>query len=230
MIQIQNLFLKKKIPEISELNLRVESGEAYVLLSSGERVSSHLINILTGREGRFRGRVLVDEEDILAEYPRLQKHLVFVDKSSDWPLVMRISDILGFIARTTGISEDEFEEFKIKMNLDRLGRQRLSDLDEPERRRLLFSVARLTSSRNIVIHDLAKGMPVDFILEFKEGIRQLKQKGTSIFYISDDVFFASEIGDRVGFVKRGKLLLELPGSKVRRMDLKELYFRFLTEE
>jgi ABC-type uncharacterized transport system ATPase component len=44
------------------------------------------------------------------------------------------------------------------------------------------------------------------------------------------VFFAPEIGDRVGFLKKGKLLLELKGTKVKRMDLKELYFKFLAEE
>lgn len=230
MIEIENLFLKKRIPEISELNLQVASGETYVMLSSGNRVNAHLINILTGRERRFCGRVRVDERDILEGRHWLQRHLAFVDKSSDWPPVMRVSDVLNFLWRTTGVSEDDFEEFKIKMNLERLNRQRLNDLEEPERRRLLFSAVRLSNCGNIVIHDLAKGMPVDFILEFKENIRRLKQGGTSLFYISDDVFFAPEIGDRVGFVKKGKLLLELPGVKVRRMDLKELYFRFLTEE
>jgi ABC-type multidrug transport system ATPase subunit len=230
MIKIENLSLKKKIPEISELSLRVEPGEAYVMLSSGQRVNSHLINILAGREQCFSGLVVVDGRDILERGFRFPEHLAFVDKSSDWPPVIRIRDILGFLKRTAGMPADEFEEFKIKMNLDRLGRQRFNDLDEPERRRLLFAVARLASCGNIVIHDLAKGMPVDFILEFKEDIRRLKQKGTSVFYISDDVFFAPEIGDRVGFVKKGKLLLELPGAKVRRMDLKELYFRFLTED
>jgi ABC-type uncharacterized transport system ATPase subunit len=104
------------------------------------------------------------------------------------------------------------------------------DLDESERRRLLFSVVRLTGSQNYIIHDLAKGMPIDFILELKENLREMKSTGCSIFYISDDVFFASEIGDRIGFMKKGKLLLELKGNKVRHMDLKELYFRFLAEE
>lgn len=230
MIEIENLFLKKKIPEISELSLRVVPGETYVMLSSAERVNHHLINILTGRERHFKGRVLVDEIDILTGSRWIQNHLVFIDKSSNWPPMIRVSDILGFLRRTTGISEDVFEELKIKMNLERFSKEKFNDLEESERRRLLFSVAQVVSCQNIVIHDLAKGMPVDFILEFKENIRRLKQNGISIFYISDDVFFAPEIGDRVGFVKKGKLLLELPGAKVRRMDLKELYFKFLTEE
>jgi ABC-type Na+ transport system ATPase subunit NatA len=108
---------------------------------------------------------------------------------------------MGFLRRITRISEEEYEEFKIKMNLDQLNRYRINDLEEVEKRRLLFSIVQLGKSNNYVIHDLAKGMPIDFILEFKENIRQLKHNGCSILYISDDVFFAPEIGDRIGFLK-----------------------------
>lgn len=230
MIRIDNLFLKKKIPEISDLSLQVKAGETFVLLSSGERVSNHLINIFTGRERDFSGTVKIDQQNILTDLKELRKNLVYIGKESDWPPVIRIKDIMGFLRRITRISEEEYEEFKIKMNLDQLNCYRINDLEEVEKRRLLFSIVQLGKSNNYVIHDLAKGMPIDFILEFKENIRQLKHNGCSILYISDDVFFAPEIGDRIGFLKKGKLLLELKGRKVKRMDLKELYFRFLAEE
>ncbi len=230
MIQIENLFLKKKIPEISELNIQVQAGETYVLLASGETVSNHLVNIFTGRERNFSGTVCVDELDILSNYQQLRKNLVYIGKESDWPPVIKIKDMMNFLKRITRIPEEDYEEFKLKLNLDQLNKTRINDLEEPEKRRLLFAVVQLIRSNNFIIHDLAKGMPIDFILEFKENLRQLKQKGYSILYISDDVFFAPEIGDRIGFIKKGKLLLELKGTKVKQMDLKELYFKFLAEE
>jgi len=230
MIGIQNLFLKKKIPEISDLNLQVKSGETFVLLSSGERISNLLMNIFAGRERNYTGTVLVDQQNILNDREKTRENLVYIGKGNDWPPMIRIKDIMGFLRRVTRISDEEYEEFEIKMNLTQLNRCRLNDLEEVEKRRLLFSIVQLSQSNNFVIQDLAKGMPIDFILEFKENIRQLKRKGCSILYISDDVFFAPEIGDRIGFVKKGKLLLELKGIKVKRMDLKELYFKFLAEE
>lgn len=230
MISIRNLYLKKKIPEISELNLQVQSGETYVLLSSGENVCNHLINIFTNRERNFTGKVFINKQDILSKDHQLKNNLVFIGIGSDWPPVTRIEDIMGFFRRMMNISEDEYEEFKLKFNLEHLKKKRINDLEEPDKRRLLFSAVQLIGSNNFIIHDLAKGMPIDFILELKENLRQLKKMGCSILYISDDVFFAPEIGDRIGFLKKGKLLLELKGIKVKRMDLKELYFRFLAEE
>ena len=230
MIGIQNLFLKKKIPEISDLSLEVRNGETFVLLSSGECVSNHLLNIFSGRERDFSGAVLVDRQNILNDQGKTRENLVYVGKGNDWPPMIRIKDIMGFLRRITRISDEEYEEFTIKMNLTQLNRRRLNELEEVEKRRLLFSIVQLSKSSNFVIQDLAKGMPIDFILEFKDNLRELKRKGCSILYISDDVFFAPEIGDRVGFLKKGKLLLELKGTKVKRMDLKELYFKFLAEE
>jgi ABC-type multidrug transport system ATPase subunit len=230
MIGIQNLFLKKKIPEISDLNLKVKAGETFVLLSSGERVSNHLMNIFSGRERGYSGTVQVDRRNILDNSAGSGPDLVYIGKGNDWPPTIRIKDIMGLLRRVTRIPEEEYEEFKIKMNLNRLNRYRLNDLEEVEKRRLLFSIVQLSKCSNYVIQDLAKGMPIDFILEFKENLRHLKRGGCSILYISDDVFFAPEIGDRIGFLKKGKLLLELKGIKVKRMDLKELYFKFLAEE
>lgn len=230
MIEIKDLFLQKKIPEISELTLKVEAGEVYALLSSGGQVTDHLINIFNGVENSYRGSVSIDGHDLSASENGDMDNLVFVDRGSEWPPVVRIGHLVTFLRRVRDIPEDDFEEFKLKLNIDQLSSHRIGDLGEVERRRFFFAAACLLGHKNLLIHDLAKGMPIDFILEFKERLRELKSAGCSILYLSNDVFFAPEIGDRIGFMRKGKLLLELKGAKVRRMDLKELYFRFLAEE
>jgi len=230
MIEIKALYLKKKIPEISELTLRVMGGEIYVLLSSGENVLHHLVNIFGGLETDFRGSIRVDGHGVTAGADRTQIDLTYVDRGGDWPPTVKIKHLVAFIKRSGRIPEDDFEEFKLRMNVDQISHLRVGDLNEVERRRFLFAVARLRNTRNYLIHDLAKGMPIDFILEFKDHLREMKAAGCSVLYLSNDVFFAPEIGDLIGFMRKGKLLLELKGAKVRRMDLKELYFRFLTEE
>jgi len=242
MIGIENLFLTKKIPEISDLNLQVKKGETYVLLSSGDNVNNHLINIFMGLEQDFKGKITVNSKDISSPQLQWRKDVVSkpnndrsrmilrLDISRDWPPVIKMKNLMLFLKRTMDISEDQFEEFKLKINLERLYSKRISELAEVERRRILFAAARLRECNNFVFYDFTKGMSIDFILEFKEHLRQLKEKGCSILYISSDVFFAPEIGNRIGFMKKGKLLLELKGIKVRRMNLKELYFKFLAED
>jgi ABC-type Na+ transport system ATPase subunit NatA len=230
MISIKNLYLRKKIPEISDLNLQVKKGETYVLLSSGDTVNNHLINIFMGLEHNFTGKITVDDQDISSSEFQWKKDVVCLDISREWPPVLKMKNLMMYIKRVMDISEDQFEEFKLKINLDQLYQKRITDLADIDRRKILFSIARLRECQNFVFYDFTKGMSIDFILEFKENLRQLKDKGCSILYICSDVFFAPEIGNRIGFMKKGKLLLELKGIKVKKMNLKELYFRFLSED
>ena len=51
MIKISELTLVDKIPEISQLNIHIDAGQTYVLLSSGDTAVNHLVNIFAGPGG-----------------------------------------------------------------------------------------------------------------------------------------------------------------------------------
>ena len=127
------------------------------------------------------------------------------------------------------IPEDAFEELFIKLNLERFYKKRISEVEAVEWRRILLAMVQLKKSCNYIFRDFARGMPLNFNIEFKRGLQHMKTKRCAILYLSDDVFFAPEIGDRIGFMKRGKLLLELNAAKMKKLSSRELYFQFLAE-
>ncbi len=229
MIKTDKLNLKKKILEISQLDLQINEGESYVLLSSKERSIDHLINIFIGMERDFTGTVHIDHVDIRSNWKECSKRIVYLSNGRQWPPDMKIGALVSFCKKKTGISEDEFEELYITLNMEHIWRMKIGELEEVEWRNILFALAQLKKSKNYIVHDFARGMPLDFNLEFKKNLARLKKQGCSILYLSDDVFFAPEIGDRIGFMKKGKLLLELKASKMKKMSLQELYFQFLSE-
>ncbi|MCP4218485.1 MAG: hypothetical protein GY765_27875 [bacterium] len=229
MIKTTGLYLKKKIPEISRLDLSISAGEAYVLLSSDDRASHHLIDILCGLESGFQGNVRIDDIDISESPQTPGKHMFYLSCGRNWPSDMKVGPVIDFFQKKSHVPEDEFEELYVKSNMEHLHRTKISELGEVEWRRFLFLLAQLKGCKNYIIHDFVKGMPFDFTIEFKKSIKQMKEKGCSILYLSNDVFFAPEIGDSVGFMKKGKLLLELKGSRMKKMSLKELYFQFMVE-
>ncbi len=229
MITTANLFLKKGIPQISNLDLHIQPGESYVLLSAGDRAVDHLSNIFLGLEKEFEGSVRVEDIDILAHPEVCLEHLTFLSSGSQWPPDMNIGDILTFFKTSFKISGVAYAELYVKSNMENLLSKKISELEELEWRKFLFSICRLKKGKNFIIRDFVKGMPLDFTLDFKKALRQMKKELCSILYLGDDVFFALEIGDRIGFMKKGKLLLELPVSRLKKMDLKELYFQFLVE-
>lgn len=230
MIEIKNLGLTKKIPEISELNLQVRDGETFVLLSSRVTTIDHLMNIFTGVERDFTGEVKLDDADIRTGWERYKQDTTILSTGRDWPPDMKIGTLISFFKRNIDIPEDEFEEFYIESDIDRVYHHKIVEIDEVKWRKILFSLTRLKKSKHYVLHDFAWGMPLDFNLEFRKILTRMKEQKSSILYLSDDVFLAPEIGDRIGFMKKGKLLLELTASKMRKMDLKDLYFQFLAEQ
>jgi ABC-type multidrug transport system ATPase subunit len=229
MIKIDNLYLKKRIPEISHLNLDIPSREIYVLLSSDDVASNHLINILSGLEKDFKGRVEIDGMDIISASRECGKRIAFLETGGLWPPDMTVGQLVSFMKNHLRIPEDEFEELYIKLDLEHVYHRRISSLEEVKRREVLFALTRFKQGTNYIIRNFARGMPLEFNLEFRKHLHRLKAGGTSILYFSDDVFFASEIGDRVGFMKKGKLVLELKASSLKKVSLKELYFQFLAE-
>jgi ABC-type multidrug transport system ATPase subunit len=229
MIEISDLYLKKRIPEISRLNLRVADREVYVLLSSEDTAINHLINIFIGLEAGFKGTVKIDNTDIVAQRRECRDLFIYLDTGDQWPPDMKIGSVFSFFKKQLEIPEEKFEELYITLNMENINHLNIGELEEIQLRRILFALARLKASKNYIMHDIALGMPLDFKLELKKSILQLKSAGSALLYFSNDVFFAPEIGDRIGFMKKGKLMLELKAATMKKMNLRELYFQFLTE-
>ncbi|HLP47612.1 MAG TPA: hypothetical protein VK186_02290 [Candidatus Deferrimicrobium sp.] len=229
MITIDNLDLKKKIPEISRLDLHISEGESYVLLSSGVNEFDHLNNIFSGVERDFTGSVRIDNADIRTDWEQCRRNSICLSADRQWPHDMKIGHVVSFFKNKLAISADEYEALYMELNIESIYQKRINELEEVEWRNILFALAQLKKSKNYILLDFAGGMPLEFNLEFKKTLSRMKKENCSILYLSDDVFFAPEIGDRIGFMKKGKLLLELKASKMKKMDLKELYFEFLAE-
>ncbi len=229
MINIEDLSLVKKVPVFSQLNLRVEEGESYVLLSSDSASADHLINIFTGLERDSKGTVEIDGCD-LRRFPGLcRTHLVFLSAGSLWPPDLKIHDLISFLKRCLNLPADEFEEFCLKLNLDNISQKPIGGFEEVEWRRILLAMVQCKKCKNYIFRDFARGMPMGFNIEFIRNLLLLKQKPGSILYLGDDIFLAPEIGDRIGFMKKGKILLELKAAKMKKMDIRELYFHFLVD-
>ena len=188
------------------------------------------MNILTGVEKNFSGEVRLDDVDIRDGWERYKQNTTILSTGRDWPPDMKIGTLISFFKRNINIPEDEFEEFYIESDVDRVYNRKIIEIDEVKWRKILFSLTCLKKSKYYILRDYAEGMPLDFNLEFRKNLSQMKEQNCSILYLSDDVFLAPEIGDRIGFMKKGKLLLELTASKMRKMDLKDLYFQFLAEQ
>jgi ABC-type Na+ transport system ATPase subunit NatA len=98
-------------------------------------------------------------------------------------------------------------------------KQRVRNASPTMIKALYLSLLLAKNTKNIVIHDFIRGEEKEFELTFNRVLLQLKEEGKAILYITDDVFYAYRIADRVSFIKNGYLL---PSEPIESKDLKEL--------
>lgn len=217
MIQIKDLLIKKEKIEINHLNLQINPGECYVLLSSEGRISQHIFNIFYNLEEHYLGQVS-------------KKSSVLVDVAESWPAQIQIRHIQTFFQQSLGIGSEEIEELMIRMNILKHGslKRKMNELTSWEKLRFLLGVFELSEKENFFIKDSSQSLPIEIKTALVEDLQRIKKNGGCILYFSSNVFLAPEIGDRIGFMKKGKLLLELSQKQIHSMDLKDLHFQFLS--
>ncbi len=228
MIEFENFNLAVESVLLENLNLRVDNGEIVCLLANQPRLWPLLGLRLSGfcrwGEGGLRldGGGAGSHADSLAYVERLLS-------PADFETEAALSGWLRFLDRAAGVSTERVWQTLIRFNLrPEDQRQRLSDLPADQFKAFYLAVRLAGDARNIVIHDFCKGAEKSFELKFNRLLLQKKEQGAAILYLSDDIFYASEIADRVGFIKAGRLLLETSAVDLKEMDFQELYRKFLS--
>ncbi|MCK4766292.1 MAG: hypothetical protein KAW12_29120 [Candidatus Aminicenantes bacterium] len=197
----------KAVLDPGKLALDLNKGETVVLLTTAATIIDQLYNVFSGIKRGFNGRVKVNGDNIVpgsgSGSGKEGFDFVYVCHPDKIPGHIDVRDFLSFVKRLPRISPPKGEdilEIMEKMAIGKRKRKNFSELKDHEKGRILLAAARLKGSRIYMIHDIARGMPMDFIVEFKKQAEKLKASGAAILYFSNDVLLAAKIGNRVTYL------------------------------
>ncbi|MBN2347134.1 MAG: hypothetical protein JXO51_12195 [Candidatus Aminicenantes bacterium] len=230
MISLRDLELDEGDYPLEALSLRVAGGEIYFLLNRPEQANDRLFRLLAGYVRPLRGEIQFDGRP-----PAIAGRGVpalFIDRVVDpveFETEARLGDWLDFLCAGGGLDRRRVYETLLLCNFhDRHLRSRVRDLPPEVFKQIYLAVCLAPGHGNIVCNDFIRGAAKGFELKFNKLLLQEKARGRAVLCLGYDIFYASEIADRVGFVKNGRLLLEIGASDLKEMDIKDLYGRFLT--
>jgi ABC-type Na+ transport system ATPase subunit NatA len=106
--------------------------------------------------------------------------------------------------------------------------KKVRDLPPEIFRQVYLALCLARDEPNIVINDFIKGTEKSLEMKFNKLLLQKKAAGQAILYLGNDIIYAAEIADRVGFIKNGHLLFEAEAVDIKDMDIKDLYYKFLS--
>jgi ABC-type Na+ transport system ATPase subunit NatA len=199
---------KEDVIGLDDLEIELNKGESNAVLSRKKlTVSNHLYNVLSGKNKKFKGKVLLQGVNLAAEKKEIE--FIYLCQPDEIPEEIRVKDLISFIAGTLNMTPDQVQELKTKLNVNELGGKNFGDLDleERDKGKILLEIVLLKHSNIYMIYDFTKGMPMDFIQEFVERLEKLKQSGVSILYVTNDFFLGRKIGDYVSVSKEDAALM-----------------------
>jgi len=228
MIRIVGLSLNSGSDCIHDLNLKVADGEIFCLLCKQRSLRQSLFAVLRGFQEPGHGQVIY-----LGDPAPSGANFVVVDQvaAGDFDPGATLGSFLRLFCRAARISREAVYEILIQLNVgENLLRRRLRDVDEEVFRKLVLAILLAIPAPNLVFNDLIHGEKKAFELEFNNLLNLHREKGKAILYLTDDIFYALHIADRVAFIKRGHLLPRepIPAVDLEEMDLMRLYRKYLS--
>ena len=220
---------------LDHLNLEVRAGEVYCLLGANGAGKTTTINLFLNFIPPTTGTCFINGIDVTKDPLEAKKHVAFVSEN-----VMLYGN---FTARQ---NLDFFAKLGGKHDLDERTIITRSCAGSPSRRRPSSSGSRPSpracgrssaspspSSRTppaILLDEPTSGLDPKAAEEFQEILSELRNEGKAILMSTHDIFRAKEIGDRVGIMKEGRLVMERTREELQYEDLVKIYIDYMKSE
>jgi len=151
-----------------------------------------------------------------------------IGDAADFETEARVADWIDFLCSGCDLDRESLFRTLMVCNFhERHLKKRIRELSPELFQQVYLAASLAPGRRNIVINDFIRGAEKGFELKFNKLLLQQKGEGRAILCLGGDIFYASEIADRVGFIKNGRLLFEADAAELKEMDIKGLYLKFL---
>jgi ABC-type multidrug transport system ATPase subunit len=227
MIAIHDLDLNRGADQLDSLSLKIDDGEIYFLLNRfGLDFLFHVLDGLRqadAGEVRFNGGIAPGRGSagIVACIDR-------VAEVADFETEARLGDWIDFLCAAGGLDRASIFKTLLVCNFHESHlKRKVRDVAPDVFMQVYLAVSLADDRRNLIINDFIHRADKGFELKFNKLLLQKKAQGCAILYLGSDIFYASDIADRVGFVKNGRLLFEADATDLKEMDIKDLYLKFL---
>jgi ribose transport system ATP-binding protein len=219
---------------LNAADFSLEKGEVHFLMGSNGSGKSTLCKIISGVVAADRGQLFLENREVNMRNPvdsrRHSISVVYQDLSLIPTLTVTQNIMLGKEPRTRSgfIDNKKLEEetsrmlglFKTAINPNSLRLDCFVRELQPDEKQILEILKVLVTDPQIIIFDEATAsLHAHQVKVFFELIRNLKQQGKSIIFISHRIEEVFEIGDRVTVLRNGSTVTTLTLSETNKEEL-----------
>lgn len=234
MLKIQNFtkyYGDKKA--VDNLNLEVKSGEIFGFIGHNGAGKTTTIKSIVGILDFEEGDIFIDGISIKKDSLECKKNIAYIPDNPDIYENLSGNFYLNFIADIFEIDEKTRKEkvekyatmFEIKENLNDL----ISSYSHGMKQKLVIISALMHSPKLLVLDEPFVGLDPKSTFLLKQIMRDMTNDGTTIFFSSHVLEVVEKLCDRIGIIKKGKLIKLGSVEEIKGDESLEEVFLELTE-
>jgi len=219
---------------LDRLNLNVRPGEIYCLLGANGAGKTTTINLFLGFIPPTSGTCSINGVDVTRDPLEAKKYVSFVSENVMLYGNFTARQNLDFFAKLggkTGLAKDDYYRVMRRVSLqEKAYDQRVKNFSKGMRQKLGIAIAVIKDAPAVLLDEPTSGLDPKAAAEFLEIMAELKNEGKAILMSTHDIFRAKEIGDRVGIMREGRLVMERSREELRHEDLNRIYIDTMKSE
>ena len=219
---------------VDHVNLEIRPGEVYCLLGANGAGKTTIINLFLNFIPPTTGTCYINGIDVASDPLEAKKHVSFVSENVMLYGNFTARQNLEFFSKLGGRKELDHEDFYQVMRRvslqEKAFEQRVAHFSKGMRQKLGISIAIIKNASAILLDEPTAGLDPKAADEFLEILAELKEGGKAILIATHDIFRAKDIGDRVGIMKEGRLVMERTRQELVYEDLVKIYIDYMRSE
>ena len=218
---------------VDHLSFKVEPGEIFCMFGANGAGKTTTINLLLNFLPPTEGTALIEGIDVTKEPLRSKDFISFVSEN-----VMLYGNFTAFqnldyfskLAGKRNLTKADYAKALTSVGLQKEAfEMRTKNYSKGMRQKLGLAIAVLKGAPNILLDEPTSGLDPKSGQEFLNLLIKMRDEGKSIFMSTHDIFRAKLIADRVGFMKKGRLVMLKTRADLEGEDLTQLYIQYMEE-
>ncbi len=216
---------------LDHLNLEVRPGEVYCLLGANGAGKTTTINLFLNFIPPTTGTCFINGVDVNKDPLEAKKYVAFVSENVMLYGNFTARQNLDFFARLggkTALTKDDYYRAMRRVSLqDKAFDQRVKNFSKGMRQKLGIAIAIVKDAPAVLLDEPTSGLDPKAAAEFLDIMAELRAEGKAVLMSTHDIFRAKEIGDRVGIMREGRLVMERTREELRHEDLNRIYIDYM---
>jgi ABC-2 type transport system ATP-binding protein len=213
------------------VSLQVESGEIYCLLGANGAGKTTLVNVFLNFLKPSGGQALVDGLDVTQEPLLTKQRLAYIpEQVMLYGPLSGLENLRYFAALATGrvSARQELLALLASAGLDSsVAERRVSTYSKGMRQKVGIAIALAKNARALLLDEPTSGLDPKAAAEFSQLLRDARDRGVAILTTTHDLFHAKQTGSRIGIMREGKLVAQMPSRELSHADLEALYLEHM---